>query len=183
MHRISKRFKINKIRTTAFHPQSNGSLERSHHALGEFLKQYTTVDEEWDQWLEIAIINYNTCVSESTKHTPYEVVFGRIARLPSSDPLREADLLPTYKDYVTNPVARLNGIRSMAYENLVSSKFRSKKYYDKRINLQNFKIGDYVFLLKGPKPNKFGNHYSGPHKILEVINSTNVRISMQKPVK
>ena len=183
MQRVSKRFKIKKIRTTAFHPQSNGSLERSHHALGEFLKQYTTVDEEWDQWLEIAIINYNTCVSESTKHTPYEVVFGRIARLPSSDPLREADLLPTYKDYVTNLVARLNGIRSMVYENLVSSKFKSKKYYDRRINSQNFKVGDYVFLLKGPKPNKFGNHYSGPHKILEVINSINVRISMQKTSK
>ena len=37
MSRIAKRFKIKKIRTTAFHPQSNESLERSHHALGKYL--------------------------------------------------------------------------------------------------------------------------------------------------
>ena len=84
---------------------------------------------------------------------------------------------------MTNLVARLNGIRSIVYENLVSSKFKSTKYYDKRINSQTFKVGDYVFLLKGPNLNKFVNHYSGPHKILEIINSTNVRISMQKTSK
>jgi len=39
MKKIAKIFRIRKFRT-AFHPQSNGSLERSHHALGEYLKQY-----------------------------------------------------------------------------------------------------------------------------------------------
>ena len=124
MQRISKRFKIKKIPTTAFHPQSNGSLERSHHALGEFLKQYTNAGQEWDEWLEIAILNFNTCVSESTKHTPYEVVFGKLARLPSGDPLRETDLLPSYKGYIIDLVTRLNGIRTLVYENLVGSKNR-----------------------------------------------------------
>ena len=40
MKRVAARFRNKKVRTTAFHPQSNGSLERSHHALGEYLKQY-----------------------------------------------------------------------------------------------------------------------------------------------
>lgn len=34
MKKIAKIFRIRKFRTMAFHPQSNGSLERSHHALG-----------------------------------------------------------------------------------------------------------------------------------------------------
>jgi len=38
MKKIAKLFRIRKFRTTAFHPQSNGSLERSHHALREYLK-------------------------------------------------------------------------------------------------------------------------------------------------
>ena len=41
MKRIAKIFRIRKFRMTAFHPQSNGSLEQSHHTLGECLKQYT----------------------------------------------------------------------------------------------------------------------------------------------
>ena len=122
MTRIAKRFKIKKVRTTSFHPQSNGSPDRSHHALGEFLKQYATVDQEWDEWLETTTLNYNTCVSESTKHTPYELVFGRLARLPSSDPLREVDVLPTYKGYIIYLVTRLNGIRNLVYDKLVKSK-------------------------------------------------------------
>ena len=183
MTRISKRFKIKKVRTTAFHPQSNGSLERSHHALGGFLKQYTIVDHEWDEWLEIAILNYNTCVSESTKHTPYELVFGKLARLPSSDPLREVDVLPTYKGYIIDLVTRLNGIRTLVHDNLVESKEKSKKYCDRAINPRNFHIGDYVFLLKGPKPKKFGDHYSGPHKILEIMNKNNIKIQYKNGSK
>jgi len=40
MKKIAKLFKIHKFRTMAFHSQSNGSLERLHHVLGKYLKQY-----------------------------------------------------------------------------------------------------------------------------------------------
>ena len=56
-------------------------------------------------------------------------------------------------------------------------------YYDRTINPRNFKIGDYVFLLKGPKSNKFGDHYSGPHKILKIINENNIKIQYNKGKK
>ena len=118
MNRIAKRFKIKKIRTTAFHLQSNGSLECSHHSLGEFLKQYMDSDEEWVTWMIIAMLNYNTCVQESTKHIPYEVIFGRSARLPSNDPFRDGDLLPTYKGCIEELVTRLNVSQRMAYDKI-----------------------------------------------------------------
>ena len=129
------------------------------------------------------MLSYNTCVHESTKHTPYEVVFGKLARLPSSDPLREGDLLPTYKGYIQELVTRLNGIQKLTYNNLLSAKLRSKKYYDRGIHPINLRVGDYVFLQSGPKPGKFGDHYSGPYKILELINKNNVRIRIKKSDK
>ena len=128
----------------------------------------------------MAILNFNICVSESTKHTLYEVVFSKLARIPSSDRLRETDLLPSYKGYIIDLVTRLNGIRTLVSGNLVGSKNRSRKSYDRTINPRNFRIGDYVFLLKAPKPNKFGDHYSGPHKILEIINKYNIKIQFNK---
>ena len=36
--RMCKLFKIKKIATSSYHPQSNGSLERSHHVLTEYLR-------------------------------------------------------------------------------------------------------------------------------------------------
>lgn len=44
--KVAKRFKIKKVKTTAYHPHANGSLERSHAMLGEYLKQYTSTDQE-----------------------------------------------------------------------------------------------------------------------------------------
>ena len=158
-------------------------MERSHHALGGFQKQYTNADQEWDEWLEIAILNFKTCESESTKHTPYEVVFGKLARLPSGDPLKEIDLLPSYKGYIIDLVTTLIGIRTLVYENVVGSKNRLKKYHARTINPRNFRIGDYVFLLKGPKPNKFVDHHSGPHKILEIIDQNNIKIQYNQENK
>ena len=90
------------------------------------------------------MLNYNTCVSESAKHTSYEVCFGKLARLPSSDPLRESVLLPTYKGYLIDLVTRLSVIRTLDYDNVIDSKLKSKKYYDRRINPKNFKVGDYI---------------------------------------
>jgi len=58
--------------------------------------------------------------------------------------------------------------------------FKSKKYYDKKINPQTFKPGDQVFLLKGPKPGKFGDQYTEPHEVLEILNRNNVRIKIKK---
>ena len=83
---MAKRFRIEQFRTTAFHPQSKWSLERSQYVLGEYLKQFVAKSSEWDDWLKLAMFSYNTSVHEGTKCTPYELVFGKLAREPSSEP-------------------------------------------------------------------------------------------------
>jgi len=58
MKKIARLFRIRKLRTITFHPQSNGSLERSYHALGEYLKQYANYQKQWDRWIGLAVFNY-----------------------------------------------------------------------------------------------------------------------------
>ena len=82
--RLAKRFRIKQFCTTAFHPQSNGSLERSHHVLGEYLKQFVAKNSEWDDWIELAMFSYDTSVHEATKCTPYELIFGKHKRKTDS---------------------------------------------------------------------------------------------------
>jgi len=180
MKKIAKIFRIRKFRTTAFHRQSNGSLERSHHALEEYLKQYASEQKQWNKWISLAIFNYNTSVHEATKDTPYELVFGKIARIPSNELLAPEDKLASYNDYLINLVTQLHAIQTNARKNVVEAKFKSKKYYDRKINPQTFIPRDQVFLLKGPKPGKFGDQYTGPHEVLEILNRNNVRIKIGK---
>ncbi|KAL6419073.1 hypothetical protein ACFW04_011595 [Cataglyphis niger] len=54
MWNVARKFKIRRFRTTAYRPQSNGSVERSHQVLWEYLKHYVDKDNEWDEHLKLA---------------------------------------------------------------------------------------------------------------------------------
>jgi hypothetical protein len=45
---VCKLLQIKKIQTTAFHPELNGSLERGHKVLVEYLRHYIAEDQlDW----------------------------------------------------------------------------------------------------------------------------------------
>ena len=72
------------------------------------------------------------------------------------------------------------GVQQMARENLMKSKLKSKEYYDRWINPQNFKIGDLeVYLLKKPTKGKFSDQYTGPHKVLKILQIQDVKIEVK----
>ena len=72
-----KLLKINKIQTTAYHPESNGALERSHRTLAEYLRHYINEDQtDWDEWIPYAMFTYNTTPHTATGYTPFELVYG-----------------------------------------------------------------------------------------------------------
>jgi len=57
-----KLLRIKKIQNTAFHPQSNGSLERSHRVLTEYLRHYVCEDQtNWDEWVPYAVYTIPPC--------------------------------------------------------------------------------------------------------------------------
>ena len=59
--KICKILKINKIQFTSFHPESQGSIERSHRVLAEYLRHYVSEDQtNWDSCVPFATYMYNT---------------------------------------------------------------------------------------------------------------------------
>ena len=179
MKKVAKRFRIKQYTTSAYHPQSNGSIERSHHVLAEYLKLYIENSRNWDEWVELAMFSYNTSVHEGTKFSPHELVFGHLAREPTGEVIIEENIEPTYAEYLTDLFNKINTVQQMARENLIKSKLRSKEYYDRRINPQNFKTGDLVYLLKEPSKGKFSDQYTGPYKVLEILQNQNVKIEVK----
>ncbi|XP_068975109.1 uncharacterized protein [Bombus flavifrons] len=179
MKKVAKRFRIKQYTTTAYHPQSNGSIERSHHVLIEYLKLYIENSKNWDEWVELAMFSYNTSVHEGTKFSPHELVFGHLAREPTGEVVIEENMEPTYAEYLGDLFDKINTVQRMARENLIKSKLKSKEYYDRRINPQNFKVGDSIYLLKEPSKGKFSDQYTGPHKVLEILQNQNVKIEVK----
>ena len=175
MQKFAKALNIKQYKTSAFHPQSNGSLERSHHVLVEYLKHYITKEKQWDQWLPQAMFSYNTSIHEGTKYTPYELIYGKKARQPSS--LIPNDSLATYPDFVDRLVTKLFNIRKMGRHNLTNSKHTQKYYYDRKVSSVNYHKGEQVLVLK-PKRDKFSDEYDGPYTIIEILKNNNVKIAV-----
>ena len=74
------------------------------------------------------MFSYNTSVHEGTKCTPYELVFGKLAREAASKPLSRQEKLQTYDDYLIYFVTQLHEMRTQARENLISAKEKAKLY-------------------------------------------------------
>lgn len=175
MKAVARKFRISHFKTTAYRPQSNGSIERSHHVLWEYLKQTIKDKRDWDTYLKLACFSYNTSVHEGTQYTPHELVFGKLARVPSREPLPEDIVNESYAEYLTELYNRLRNVQENANHNLKAAKERSKRYYDKRINPRKFKVGDLVLLLKEPTK-KLEDQYVGPYEIIEILDNNNVKI-------
>jgi len=76
--------KIKKTQSTAFHPESQGSIERSHRVLAEYLRHVNEDQTNWVEWVPFANYVYNTIVHSATGFTPFELLFGRPSVLPSA---------------------------------------------------------------------------------------------------
>ena len=80
---VSKLLGIKRVHSTSFQPQSNGSNERSHKGLIEYLRSYVDADlSNWDQWVKYAVFVHNMMPHSATSYMPFQLLFGRLPNLP-----------------------------------------------------------------------------------------------------
>ena len=183
---IANLFKIKQLHTTAYHPQSNGALERSHATLGDYLRHYVNNKQtDWDDWIDFAMFTYNTTPHSSSKFTPHELIFGEKPILPSAI-TQNPEFKYTYDDFIDNLKLKLNYSRQIARDNLIENKQKSKDNYDKHINKSvKFNVNDFVYLRNDAnKSGKLGVKYNGPYQIISVNSPVNVTLKIKnKSVK
>ena len=174
-----KLLKIKKIQSMAFHPESQGGIERSHRVLAEYLRYYVKEDQtDWDEWIPFATFAYNTSEHSATGYTPFELVFGHPSSLPSA---LKTDPSPQYNydNYVAELKGRLQTAHRVAKDNLISSKHRSKDYYDKGTDSPNIAVGDKVLLhdetVRRGRSKKLSSQWIGPYEVVN-INKVNATI-------
>ncbi|CAB4025629.1 Retrovirus-related Pol poly from transposon, partial [Paramuricea clavata] len=81
MHEVCDVMGITKTRTTAYHPQCDGQVERQNRTLQDMLAAFCTKHgNDWDLGLNAVVFAYNTSRQESLQTSPFEIVFGRIPR-------------------------------------------------------------------------------------------------------
>ena len=76
-------FGIQKSHSTAYHPQTNGLVERHNRTILQMLRIACHKNQNaWHEHLPQVTMAYNFAVHESTKYTPFRLLTGREARTP-----------------------------------------------------------------------------------------------------
>eukprot|EP00795_Rhopilema_esculentum_P004930 gene4930-21270_t len=162
---------IDKRRTTAYNPRSNGLTEQSNSIVKTYLtaalEQNKLVSNVWDKWLQEACYAYNTSVHSTTGFSPAELMFGRRFRVPidilyGTFENTESNLsLQSYKD-------KLNSMYDTAREHMNQRQARYAAYHDKNVIDDKLSVGDYVYVyLPRLARVKLIAKWNGPFKILK----------------
>lgn len=179
MHEICDIMGIAKTRTTAYHPQGDGQVERHNRTIQDMLAAFVSAQcDDWDLWLDPIVYAYNTSRQESTGLSPYELVFGKLPRLPLECELGVPLSNPaTHAEYTWKTRSILQQAQTIAQENL--RLIRSKRCQaDRQTEWQPYATGQYVWLRR-PKAWKFGPKWLGPWLVLARL-GVNYRIESDK---
>ena len=70
-------FGVSKSRTSAYHPQGDGLVERFNRSLLQLLRTYVDKEADWERYLPLVLYAYRTADHSSTGVSPFELMFGR----------------------------------------------------------------------------------------------------------
>ncbi len=166
-------FGIEKRRTTAYHPQTDGLCERFNGILKSLLRMRVNNDkDDWDEQLPNALLAYRVSKQSSTGVTPFEMLYGRDARLPLGVESKEVVAKPTHgpAKYLEDLKKRQNALREIVIERIEQSQKKQKHCYDSRNRAQRskgFTIGDTV-PLKNFRARGLEEKYIGPYLVVGI---------------
>ncbi len=104
------------------------------------LSKYISPNQkDWDIYLPMLVSAYNTSTHESTKQTPYNMLFGRESSLPIDLQYDTRDVANTSgSDYVSQLREQLNKTHAIARQEMLKSSEKQKKKHDSRSNIQSY---------------------------------------------
>ena len=191
--RLMKRFYdltgIHHLKTSAYHPATDGMVERFNKTLKQTLRKLTQKSsDDWDACIPYLMWAYRGTVHASTGFSPFELVYGRQMR-DGLDVL--ADVWKEEKD--TDPIAvieylrklreRMQQAREIVQETETKAKESHKKFYDRNTISREFKKGDMVLVLLPKLQYKLICEWQGPYEVVEKKSSVTYVIDVSDSKK
>ena len=142
--------------STAYHPQTDGQTEKANKTIEEQLRHYVDYHQSnWDEYLFLCEIAYNSSVHLSTGYTPYYLNHGEEMHLPLTQALTTNQ--PTKNESALKLLNELNDKLTTAQQNIKAAQAKQVKYADQHRRDVKFNVGDLVMLstanIKNDRPN------------------------------
>ena len=144
---------IKKTRTSPYHPQCDGLVERSNQIL---LNMLATTSQnhpfDWEDQLPKVCMAYNTSIHASTGFTPFFLMFGGQARLPIDLVYGTGAGQARVTEYASSTKHALKEAYCNVREKLSAAHYHQKVHYDKKVHGRPFAVGDLVWLFSPMVP-------------------------------
>ncbi|XP_076057166.1 uncharacterized protein LOC143034680 [Oratosquilla oratoria] len=180
---VLKLLGIKQTLSTAYHPQSQGALERFHQTMKSMIRKFCCEeDRDWDEGLQFLLFAIRETPSESLGVSPFELLFGRKVRGPLKVIKDHLISLPSTKlvtvnNYITSLKSNLDKVRSFAKTNLAHAQSVMKTNFDSKALVREFKEGDLVLAYIPISGSPLSAKYHGPYKISKKLSDSNYVIS------
>lgn len=155
-----------RIRTSAYHPSSNGMIERWHRTLKAALMCHA--DKNWFRQLSTVLMGLRTHVRLDTGASPAEYLYGTVLRIPGEVCL-DNEFVPDPHVFVEEFREHMRRVRPIP----VTHKHKKRAFVFK-----DLAICSHVFLRVGMIKRSLERPYTGPHKVLERIDDYNFKIEV-----
>ena len=175
---------ISHLRTSPYHPQTDGQTERFNGTLKSMIRKFTASNQkDWDEHLPYLLFAFREVPQESTEFSPFELLYGRRVRGPL-DALKEAWVgYEGEKENVSIHVLEmsrcLEEMSELVKENVTQAQKKQRNYYDKKSKPQDLKVGDEVIMLEPARRSKLQLELSGPYRVM--IGVSEIDYEVQTP--
>ena len=182
MNEVCNILNVERTLSPAYTPMSNGLIERVIGTLTRILAFYVNKNQSnWDDILPSVVFAYHTSCHGSTKETPFQLLYGRKARLPN-DVLEwiGEDLHIKHNTQTQNIIKNIKLAQDIAKKNNKEAQKIMKIAYDKNISNITFKVGEKVLLRDkmkyiGKSP-KFLPKYKGPYILIKQLSPVTFQV-------
>jgi len=183
-------YNVRQIYTSAYHPQTNGLVERGHGPVINALSKYCGGSPaDWPKYLSLALWADRVSVRESTGYSAFELLYGRDCLLPVEFTLEswsvvdwEGEVREGHREDLILARMRQLDQRNLsqvrAAENLQKSRLANKSYFDQHKRLrpesQQLRVGDLVLLHDTrhvhdrTRERKLDYKWNGPYRIRSI---------------
>ena len=173
---------IEKMRTSPYHPQCDGLVERFNRTLEDMLAKYVRDNHsEWDLYLSYVMMAYRSAVQETTGFSPNMMMLGREVSTPIDIqyPIPGDEMSPNL--WVEELRSRMQRSHQLVRETVTGNMNRQKHLHDEKTTQHHFKKGDkaYVFFPRTPYggTTKFNSCWRGPYCVLEKVGPVDYRVN------
>ena len=176
---VNALFRVKKLTTSAYHPQTDGLVERFNKTLAAMLRSFVTADQlDWDVYLPAVLFAYRRTVQPSIDDTPFALLYGR-------DPVAPLDVewpveLPVARVGPRGPLEWRDGLFRRVREQverargaLERARAEQQRRYDAEHRNVSFAVGQLVMVFNPAVPvgmsRKLVRRWRGPFRVRDKI--------------